>query len=90
MPPSLIKIKQMFKIAKYNKIKAFKTKLCRKWVTFLRNEQRDRAVCLKIVYPVFVEETLTRGQGTGRAQRASELAGQSLEFRRAEAARVQV
>lgn len=43
-----------------------------------------------IVYPVFVEETLTRDQGTGRAQRASELAGQSLEFRRAEAARVQV
>lgn len=57
---------------------------------FLRNEPGDKAVILTFVPLVVAEETPTWGQGTGRAQRASELGGQSLEFRRAEAARDQV
>lgn len=48
----------------------------------------NKAVSLKIGPPVFEEETLTWGQGTDRAQRASELGEQSVEFGRAEAARV--
>lgn len=80
----------MFKIAKYNKVGAFKTNQLRTRVMFLRHGWRNKAVSLKVVPLVCVEGTLPQGQGAGRAQRASELKGQSLEFGRAEAARVQV